>query len=67
MIGQNSPQQEDCLWQKLLHMNNARGFQKKNEESARTNLPALYMHHSIETCDSYTIKANKFIFSHRYV
>ena len=44
-------------------MNNAHGFQKRNDESDRTYLPVLYMHHSIETCDSYTINANKFIFS----
>ena len=65
--GQNSPQQEDWLQQKLLHMNNAHGFQKRNEESARTYLPVLYMHHSIENCDSYAINANKLFFSHRYV
>ena len=58
---QKSPHQEDWLQQKRLHMNNAHGFQQKNNENVRTYLPALYMHRSIETRKSYTENENNFI------
>ena len=62
---QNSPLQEDWLQQKLLHMNNAHGFQKRNNKNARTYLPALYMHRRIETRNNYTENENNFIFTHK--
>ena len=46
-------------------MNNAHGFQKRNNENVRTYLPALYMHRSIETRKSYTENENNFISTHK--